>query len=78
MLLARRRSEQRERPGSPAPQPCQRQQAPPDQVAREVLLADIELAFLPAAADLGEGREDQVAHERFEPDGGEAVVEGRL
>lgn len=78
VLFAGCAREQRERPRAAAPEAGQREQAPADQVAREVLLRNVERAALPAVADLDERWKDQVADRGLEPVGGQAVVEHRL
>ena len=57
VLLAGRAGEQSQGSRATAPEPSQREQPPPDQVAGEMLLADLEAALLPTKPDDGERRQ---------------------
>ena len=59
--------EEGKRAGPAAPEPGQREQPATDQVAREVLLADIDLAALPAVADLLQGGQHDLAQHCSRP-----------
>jgi len=78
MVLTRCARQQRHRSTAAPPQPGQRQQPRPDQVAREVLLTDPEHPLLPFAPDLHEGRKNELAQHGFKPEGREALIEHRL
>ena len=80
VALARRAGEQRQRPGAGLPALRHREQPALDEVAGEVLVADGELAALPAPADLAEQGQDDVAdagHGAAREGGVEQGVEAR-
>ncbi len=73
VALAGRAGEQRERAGAALPPARHAQQPALEQMRREVLVADAELAALPAGADLDEHGQDDVADPRQPP-----VLEGAV
>ena len=76
--LAGRAGEERERTRSAAPEPGEREQPAADEVAREVLVADLDLAALPAVADLFQGGQHHLAQHQLQPERREALVEHRV
>ena len=65
----------------PVPRPQNRasaKQPAADEVAREVLLADLDLAALPAVADLLQGGQHHVAQRLLEAERSKALVEHRV
>ena len=79
VLLARGAGQQGERPRAAAPEPSQRDQSPADQVAREMLLADLDAALLPTCGPTAV----RVGRMRFpdkclKPKGRQPVVKGGL
>ena len=64
--LAGSAGEERERARPAAPEPGEREQPAADQVASEVLLADVDLAALPAVADLLQGGQHHLAQNLLE------------
>ena len=62
----------------PVPRPRksgEREQPAADEVAREVLLADVDLSALPAVADLFQGGQHHLVQHLLEAECGEALVE---
>ncbi len=78
MLLAGCAGQQGEGSRAAAPEPGEREQPPPDQIAGEMLLADLDAALLPTAADGDKRRQDEIADERLEPESGQSVVQRGL
>ena len=70
--------EKRKRARSAAPEPGERKQPAADEVAREVLLADLDLAPLPAVADLLQGGQHHLAQRLLQAERSKALVEHRV
>ena len=62
-------------PPAATPEPREREQPAADEVAGEVLLADLERAPLPVVADLREGRQDHLPQDCLDAERREALVE---
>jgi hypothetical protein len=76
--LARRAGEDGQRAPSLTPAPREAEQAPAEEVAREVLLGDGRGPCFPALPQIVEIRDDEIAQQRFDADGGERAVESLL
>ena len=76
--LARCTGEKSKRARSAAPEPGKRKQPAADEVAREVLLADLDLAPLPAVADLLQDGQHHVAQRFLQAECSKALVEDRV
>ena len=63
---------------SAAPEPGKRKQPAADEVAREVLLADLDLAPLPAVADLLQDGQHHLAQRLLQAERSKALVEHRV
>ena len=78
MRLAGRAGEERERARPAAPETGEREQPAADEIARKVLVADIDLAALPAVADLFQGGQHHLAQHLLQAERREALVEHRV
>ena len=78
VLLAGCAGQQGEGSRTAAPEPRQREQPASDQVAGEMLLADLDAALLPTAPDGAQCGEDEIAYEGLEPEGGQPVIQRGL
>ena len=70
--------EKSKRACSAAPEPGKRKQPAADEVAREVLLADLDLAPLPAVADLLQDGQHHLAQRLLQAERSKALVEHRV
>src|SRR5580765_1146807 len=78
MHLAGCTGKESKRARSAAPEPGKREQPAADQVAGEVLLADLDLAPLPAVADLLQDGQHHLAQRLLEAERSKALVEHRV
>ena len=75
--FARGAGEQRDRPGPSAPASGHAEQAAAEEIAREVLVGDRQLAGRPAVAEPAQGRSDDLAEDGLRGEGRERAVEDR-
>ena len=75
VILGRRAGQHGERARAAAPAAREGEESSMDEIRREVLLGDPDLAALPAGAELAQVREDQVAKDELEREGREGPVE---
>ena len=78
MHLAGCTGEKRKRARPAAPKPGERKQPAADEVARKVLLADLDLAPLPAVADLLQDGQHYLAQRFLQAERSQALVERRV